>query len=124
MTVAGQREAAGFSLIETLVALALLLCTLTLGLALFWQHPLVLSRLEQQGRAWDTVETTLEALRAGDLPLVDTELPLDFDSATLRIDVKKTPVRDLLEVSVEVRYEIQDRLFVRRSTTRVWTRQP
>jgi type II secretory pathway pseudopilin PulG len=115
---------AGFSLIEALIALAVLLLTLTLGLALFWQHPLVLKRLEQQGQAWDTVESTLEALRAGDLPLVDAELPLDSEGRLLRIDVEATPVRDLVEVSVEVQYQIRQRPFVRRSTTRIWQRQP
>lgn len=65
----------GFTLIETLVALFLLTLTLLLGLGLVLQHPRIVRRLDAQREALHSLEATLEALRAGALPLASQDLP-------------------------------------------------
>jgi prepilin-type N-terminal cleavage/methylation domain-containing protein len=68
------RRQRGFSLIETLIALAILGTALLLGAALLLQHPRVLRRLDAQREAYRAIESTLEAVRAGALPLQSLEL--------------------------------------------------
>lgn len=65
----------GFTLVETLVALALLTLALLLGLGLVLQHPRIVRRLDAQREAIHHLEATLEALRAGALPLASQSLP-------------------------------------------------
>ena len=65
----------GFTLVETLVALALLTLALLLGLGLVLQHPRVVRRLDAQREANHFLESSLEALRAGGLPLASQTLP-------------------------------------------------
>jgi prepilin-type N-terminal cleavage/methylation domain-containing protein len=59
----------GFTLIEALLAATLLALALLLGMALVLQEPRIVRRLDAQRRALQTMETTLELLRAGALPL-------------------------------------------------------
>ena len=65
----------GFTLVETLVALVLLTLALLLGLGLVLQHPRIVRRLDAQREAIHSLEATLEALRAGALPLESRVLP-------------------------------------------------
>jgi prepilin-type N-terminal cleavage/methylation domain-containing protein len=63
-------SAAGFSLIEALVALAILALALLLGLGLIWQQRRVLARLEARDAAESALVEALEILRSGAVPLV------------------------------------------------------
>ena len=66
----------GFTLIEALLAATLLTLALLLGLALVLQQRRIVRRLDAQREALHEVETTLESLRAGVLPLMPQRLDL------------------------------------------------
>lgn len=59
----------GFSLVEVLVALAILGLALLLGLGLLWQQRRVLVRLEARAAAERALGDALETLRSGAVPL-------------------------------------------------------
>ncbi len=65
------RRDAGFTLIETMIALALVGLVLLFGLGLYWQQGRVAERLAAHRLASATLEGCYEQLRAGALPLVD-----------------------------------------------------
>lgn len=62
--------ASGFSLVEALVALAILALALLLGLGLLWQQRRLLARLEARDAAEQALVEALETLRSGSVPLV------------------------------------------------------
>ena len=59
------RAPAGFTLLETLVALSLLAVALLLILSLIFQEPRALNRLAAHAQALRALEQTLEGIRAG-----------------------------------------------------------
>lgn len=63
------RALSGFSLIEVLVALTLLGIALLLGMDLVLQNPRVVLRLDGERQAFRAMESTMEAVRAGVVPL-------------------------------------------------------
>jgi len=65
----GSRAPAGFSLIEVLIALTLLGIALLLGMDLVLQNPRVVLRLDGERQAFRAMESTMEAVRAGVIPL-------------------------------------------------------
>ena len=67
--VRSRLERSGFTLIESLVALALITLALFLGTKLILMEPRILERLEAGERAIRALEAALETLRSGDLPL-------------------------------------------------------
>lgn len=119
----------GFTLVESLVALALVLVALLMGLSVFWQQPRVLRRIEAHREALSAVEATLETLRSGARPLRSGEVEWPFSTppaaptAGMRIlvDVAPTDTRDLYEVTVRVLYRVENRLRNRTLTTLVWS---
>jgi len=64
----------GFTLLEALIALTVLGVALLLGMALVIQLPRDVRRLDAERQAMRAMEATLEALRAGTLPVQDLEL--------------------------------------------------
>jgi len=66
----------GFTLIEALVAATLLTFALLTGVALVLQQPRILRRLDAQRNALHIMETAIESLRAGVLPLQSQRLAL------------------------------------------------
>jgi type II secretory pathway pseudopilin PulG len=66
----------GFTLIEALVAATLLTFALLAGVALVLQQPRILRRLDAQRNALHAMETAIESLRAGVLPLQSQRLDL------------------------------------------------
>jgi prepilin-type N-terminal cleavage/methylation domain-containing protein len=72
----GFSSAGGFSLIETLVGLAVLALILLLGLGLIFQQKRTLLRLEARTEADAALAEALERLRAGSLPLVSGPVPV------------------------------------------------
>jgi prepilin-type N-terminal cleavage/methylation domain-containing protein len=109
----------GFTLVETVVALAVLGVVLLLGLGLLLQEPAVVERLEARQAAWDALEDTLEAVRAGDLPLSGGSYPTP-QGTVVHLSVEPTPVPDLWRVQLEAEYRVQGRDFRPRIETRVW----
>lgn len=68
--------AAGFTLIETLVALAVLALVLLAGVALLANHRRALVRLAAEREATAAVGAVLEGIRAGAVPLTPDEGPV------------------------------------------------
>jgi len=68
--------AAGFSLVEALVALAILALALLLGLGLIWQQRRLLARLEARTVAESALVEALEILRSGSVPLASGPIAL------------------------------------------------
>lgn len=117
----------GFSLIESLVALALLAVALLLGMGLMLQQPGVVRRVDAHREALRTLEATLEALRAGQLPLASSRLASPAVSAGsspsgLTVWIEVTPVSPpgLHEVVVRARYPAAGRIVERQVETMVF----
>jgi type II secretory pathway pseudopilin PulG len=66
----------GFTLIEALLAATILTMALLLGVGLVLQQPRIVRRLDAQREALHAMETALESLRAGALPLTSQRLDL------------------------------------------------
>lgn len=116
----------GFTLVETLVALALLTLALLLGLGLVLQHPRIVRRLDAQREAIHSLETTLEALRAGGIPLASQTLrPTDPRKVapSIEIEVEITPASTppgLYRVQVRAAWQVEGQLKERSVETLLW----
>ncbi len=119
----------GFTLLETLVALAILAVALLLTLVLVLNQPRMLSRLDRERQAFRAIEGTLEAVRAGAIPLqparfenfdflAGTPAPPDL---TLQMDVQPLPAPPgLYQVSVAAHYTLAGKGYDKRVETLVW----
>jgi prepilin-type N-terminal cleavage/methylation domain-containing protein len=85
----------GFTLLEALIALAILAIALLLGMQLLIQTPRVVRRLDAERQAFRALEATLDSLRASGGPAENEELSHFFTAAG-------TPAPDDLTVSVVV----------------------
>lgn len=107
------RGAAGFSLIETLVALAVLAVVLLSGVGLLVHHRRALLRLAAGREATAAVGAVLEGIRAGAVPLTPGEGPVSVPPPVagvrarglrLWVDTRETGERGLWEVEVRASY--------------------
>jgi prepilin-type N-terminal cleavage/methylation domain-containing protein len=119
----------GFTLVEVLIALALAALALLLSLALLWQHPRVLERLEARRAALQALEAAMETLRAGAVPLtpgtrgaIEWQVPAPELPAALVVElsVAETPDPALLDVELEASWVVQGRRFEHTLHTMVW----
>ena len=117
----------GSSLVEALVALAIVAVVMTVGMALLAQETDVDRRLRAQREATEVVESALESVRAGFVPLASgrLELPVtsdESDAMTLWMEVtpRETPP-GLFEVEVEARYVVGPRTLRRTVRTMIWS---
>jgi type II secretion system protein I len=116
----------GFSLIEVLVALAIVGLTMTIGMSLLAQQSEVARRMRAHHEAMRIVESTLEAVRAGLIPLTSgrLEAPADStetDALVLWMEVSpRSETPGLSEVLVEARYVVGQRTLRRGVRTMVW----
>src|SRR5947209_4163260 len=128
-----QRAGNGFTLVETLIALALLGVALLLGMALVLSQPRMVRRMESERQAFRAIEGTLEAIRGGAIPLV----PAHFDNfafsagspvssdLTLSMDVRPVPFPpSLFQVSLTAHYSVAGQPFDHRVDTLVWQPNP
>jgi prepilin-type N-terminal cleavage/methylation domain-containing protein len=123
---------AGFSLIETLVALTLIGMALFFTMSLLAQEPQVLRRLRAHAEALEVLDAVHESIRAGmSLALgnhrVDWEAlydpPRTFDAATDLVVFSEVEARipsGLYEVTLRARYFVGEQSFDRVLTTRIW----
>lgn len=122
----------GFSLLEVLIALMVLGVALLLGMALVLQNPRIVRRADDERQAFRAMESTLEAVRAGAIPLLTSELngfvtavgtpaPKDL---TIGMQVDPTGLPGLYEVTLEARYSFARQKFVKRLRTMVWSPPP
>jgi type II secretion system protein I len=112
--VARRRSSAGFTLIEALVALALVAVGLLLAVGIQMQQPRALERLRARQEATRALEATLEAVRAGALPLAGGAVPADVlgasRSLSVRLRVEPTATADLWRVTCEASYVVLGRV--------------
>lgn len=122
------RRTRGFTLVEVLVALLLLTSCLFLALALHMQQRRILDRLAAQGEALRALEGTMEALRAGALPLATGTVPEfaygDAKGLVVTIDVTDTEVPSLFEVRAEARFLVAGEPHSRQLETLIWSPPP
>lgn len=134
------RSGRGFSLVEVLVALAVLGLILLLGLGLVWQQRRVHLRLEARAAADRALEEALETLRSGAVPLVAGPVALPGDSGgaggpepgaggdpgapgNLRVLVRVVPAEppaDLYEAVLTARYTVAGEAEARTVRTLFW----
>jgi type II secretory pathway component PulJ len=112
-----------------MVALAITALTMTIGMSLLAQQSDVNRRMHAHLEATRAIETTLENLRAGVLPLESgpVRLPAAAQKSEamvvwLEVD-RKTEPAGLAEVLVEARYVVGPRTLSRGIRTMVWTSQ-
>lgn len=116
----------GFSLIEALVALAIVGLTMTVGMSLLAQESDLARRLRAHREAMQIIESTLEAVRAGLIPLTSGRLQLPVastqtDALVLWLEVRpRTEPPGLSEVLVEARYVVGSQTLRRGVWTMVW----
>jgi prepilin-type N-terminal cleavage/methylation domain-containing protein len=117
------RPTSGFSLVESLVALLVISVALLMGLPLIQQQPGIVKRLDAQHVALREIESTLEAMRSGSMPLQSIHLPASPGQPSLWVDVQ--PETDapagLFHVTVRALWRIQGRDFEKRVETLVWS---
>ena len=102
----------GFSLLEALIALVLLGVALLLGMALVLQNPRIVRRMDGERQAFRAMESTLEAVRAGVIPLETADLgrfstavgaPAPQDLA-ISMQVDPTELPGLYQVTLRAHY--------------------
>jgi prepilin-type N-terminal cleavage/methylation domain-containing protein len=120
----------GFTLIEVVVALWILLVALLAGIALVLQQPRVVKRIDAERQAVRIMEWTLEELRADLIPLQSTPdvgwpagtvvvggRPLDVKVA---IEVAPGAAAGLYDVKLTARYSVLGQPRQRRLETLFW----
>ncbi len=119
----------GFSLLEALIALVLLGVALLLGMELLLQNPRVVRRLDGERQAFRAMESTLEAVRAGAIPLVTSDLggfstavgsPAPKDLAiSMQVDPAGLP--GLFQVTLRATYTADQKKVQKELQTMVWS---
>ena len=114
----------GFSLLETLIALTILGIALLLGMSLLLQQPRVVRRLDAQRRALAELESTMEALRSGAIPLQSARLgPSDTPAVVIDVSPAEGPP-GLYQVSLRAIYLVEGRTLERTLDTLIWSPGP
>jgi prepilin-type N-terminal cleavage/methylation domain-containing protein len=119
----------GFSLVEVLIALVLVGAALLMGMGLALQNPRIIRRLDSERQAFRAMESTLEALRAGAIPLQTSELdgfvtavgtpaPKDLK---IHMQVEPAGTPGLFQVTLRASYEVERRKVEKMLRTLVWS---
>ena len=119
----------GFSLVEVLIALVVVGAALLMGMGLALQNPRIVRWLDGERQAFRAMESTLEAVRAGAIPLQPSELdgfvtavgtppPKDLK---IHMQVEPTGTPGLFEVTLRASYKIEKRKVEKRLRTLVWS---
>jgi prepilin-type N-terminal cleavage/methylation domain-containing protein len=123
----GRGEEPGFSLVETLIALAIVALVMTVGMSLLAQQSGVVRRQEAHQEAMRIIESTLEGVRGGLVPLISgrQQVPVtstQTDALVLWMEVTpRDEPPNLFEVSVEARYVVGSQTLRRGVKTMVWS---
>ncbi len=100
-----------------------------MGMALVLQNPRIVRRMDSERQAFRAMESTLEAVRAGALPLrtslldgfvtaVGTPAPKDL---TIWMQVEPTELPGLFRVTLMAHYRIERQKLVKHLRTMVWS---
>ena len=112
----------GSILVESLVALVLLSVALLMGLPLLFGQPGAVRRLDAQRVALGALDSTLEALRTGALPLEAARYGAgtpDDPVVWVEVEPQSQPSK-LYRVTLRAVYRVRDRTFERQVETLVW----
>lgn len=117
------RLTSGFSLVESLIALLVLSIALLMGLPLIQQQPGIVKRLDAQHVALREIESTIEAMRSGVMPLQSIHLPASPGQPSLWVNVqpKADAPAGLYHVTVRALWKIQGRDFEKKVETLIWS---
>lgn len=113
MNRARRATAAGFGLVEALVALTILAITLLLGAAAVGQHLRIVQSLEARREALLAAEAVTESLRAGAVEIESgpvrwtTAPPALPTGVTLELDVTPIAPPGLARVEVSASYQVR-----------------
>ena len=122
----GARAESGFSLVEAIVALALILAALVMSLAFLAEQPRLIRRLDARERADRAIEATFETLRARELRLVSgppqwwVAPPPEAVSVVLDLAVEEESLDGLYRVTVTAVYVVEEQARRRSVTSMVW----
>lgn len=119
----------GFSLVEVLIALVLVGAALLMGMGLALQNPRIVRRLDGEHQAFRAMETTLESVRAGVIPLQTSELdgfvtavgtpaPKDLK---IHVQVEPASLPGLFQVTLRASYQVEQRKVEKMLRTLVWS---
>ena len=124
-----ERTARGFTLLETLIALLVLALAMFLGYGFIMRQPQVTQRLDAGEEALRALESSLETLRAGAIPLESGMLlpviayppvaTADDLLVDLQVDPTETP--GLYVVSLEARYRVGRAIHRKQVRSMVWS---
>src|SRR5687768_17485200 len=112
----------GSILVESLVALVLLSVALLMGLPLLFGQPGAVRRLDAQRVAVGALDSTLEALRTGALPLQSARYGAgtpDDPVVWVEVEPQEQPA-GLYRVVLRAVYRVRDQTFERQVETLVW----
>lgn len=110
----------GSILVESLVALVLLSVALLMGLPLLFGQPGTVRRLDAQRVALSALDSTLEALRAGALPLESARYGSGTpDDPVVWVEVEPE-LPGLHRVTLRAVYRVRSQTFERRIESMVW----
>ena len=124
-----ERAGRGFSLIEALVALLVLTLAMLLGYGFMMRQPQAMKRLDAGDEALRALESSLETMRAGVVPLVDGMLqpviayppPTTAADLLVKLDVEPTETPGLFTVNLEARYRVGRAIHRRHVQSLVWS---
>jgi prepilin-type N-terminal cleavage/methylation domain-containing protein len=114
-------RAAGFSLVEVLVALALAGTILLFASGCFWLQLRTAERLDAGRRADAALENLYEELRAGLAPLVTGPAGTTADGIALELLVAPSATAPLADVALLARYRLRGEWHERRLEARLYT---
>ena len=122
------RDAAGMTLVECLVATALLGIAILMAALLFGAGPRATARIDAGREALDALENTIEAVRAGAIPLVSGPVagPWGFQPQYARdlgvtLTVVPGDIPGVWDVAADASWVVRHTAEHRRLETLVWT---
>ncbi len=110
----------GTTLIETVVALALVATPLLLGMDCYGESERAIARFAARAAALQDLERTVEQLRAGELPLIVGERSFPGRASRLTLEIAPTGVPALYHVSARATYTVRGAAFERTLETAVF----
>jgi prepilin-type N-terminal cleavage/methylation domain-containing protein len=119
----------GFTLLEVLIALTILGIAMLLSMSLVLQNPRIVRRTDAERQAFRAMESTLEAVRAGAVPLQTSQLDAFVTAVgtpapkalSIEMQVSPTELPGLFEVTLSASYRVERQGFVKRLRTMVWS---